>query len=129
MIVVDTNVLVYLYLPVPQTAAAVSLMREDSDWRAPLLWRSEFRNVLMGYHRKDLLSLRKISALAVEAESLMDGREHGVESAEVLSLAAKSGCSAYDCEFVALSQQLRTVLVTADARLAKAFPDAVRRLT
>ncbi|HVT15253.1 MAG TPA: type II toxin-antitoxin system VapC family toxin [Thermoanaerobaculia bacterium] len=45
-----------------------------------------------------------------------------VETAKVLSLALASGASAYDCEFVALAQELGAILVTADRRLAERFP-------
>lgn len=51
MIVVDTNVLAYLYLPGEYTAAAEALLAHDPDWAAPVLWRSEFRNILAGYLR------------------------------------------------------------------------------
>jgi hypothetical protein len=43
---VDTNVMSHLLLPTPHTAAAERLLKTDPDWAAPLLWRSEFRNVL-----------------------------------------------------------------------------------
>ena len=49
MIVVDTNVISYLLLPTPMTAAAEGLYQYDSEWSAPLLWRSELRNVLALY--------------------------------------------------------------------------------
>jgi predicted nucleic acid-binding protein len=39
-----------------------------------------------------------------------------------LQLAAESGCSAYDCEFVALARDLEVPLVTADRQLLAAFP-------
>ncbi len=52
MIVVDTNVIAYLWLPGARTAAAERLVKKDSDWNAPLLWRSEFRNVLAGCLRR-----------------------------------------------------------------------------
>jgi predicted nucleic acid-binding protein len=40
----------------------------------------------------------------------------------VLELASRSGCSAYDCEFVALAQDLEVPLVTNDRQILKAFP-------
>jgi predicted nucleic acid-binding protein len=45
-----------------------------------------------------------------------------VESAHVLSLANRSGCSAYDCEFVALAEDLGTRLVSNDNAVLRAFP-------
>ena len=40
----------------------------------------------------------------------------------VLDLAAASSCSAYDCEFVALAQDLGVRLVTVDKQVLKEFP-------
>ena len=48
MIVVDTNVLAYLYLPGEHSAIAEALLERDHEWAAPVLWRSEFRNILAG---------------------------------------------------------------------------------
>ena len=52
MIVVDSNVVAYLYLPGDYTEKAEALLEHDADWAAPLLWRSEFRNILAGYLRR-----------------------------------------------------------------------------
>jgi len=57
-----------------------------------------------------------------EAERSVAGREYSVVSHEVLRLAARSGCSAYDCEYVAVAQDLGTRLVTADHQLLATFP-------
>jgi predicted nucleic acid-binding protein len=40
-----------------------------------------------------------------------------------LGLAHDSGCSPYDCEYVALAQDLDTPLVTTDGPVLDAFPD------
>ncbi len=40
----------------------------------------------------------------------------------------EAGCSAYDCEFVALAIQLDTRLDTMDGRLLRAFPERAMSL-
>ena len=106
MIVVDSNVIAYLYLPGDFTAKAEKLLERDPDWAAPLLWRSELRNILALYMRKKLLEFSDAYRIQREAEALLADHEYDVDSFEVLTLARDSGCSAYDCEFIALARQL-----------------------
>jgi predicted nucleic acid-binding protein len=122
MIVVDTNVLAYLYLPGEYTAAAETLLEQDPDWAAPILWRSEFRNILAGYLRRKAITFEQANSLQREAESLLEGAEFEVESLAVLELVRDSDCCAYDCEFIALTMKLDTKLITMDKKLLRAFP-------
>ena len=122
MIVVDSNVLAYLYLPGEHTARAEALLEHEPDWAAPILWRSEFRNILAGYLRRQTLTFEQACDLQSEAESLLAGSEFEVDSQTVLELVRDSDCSAYDCEFVALARKLNTRLVTVDKKLLRAFP-------
>ena len=122
MIVVDSNVLASLYLPGEHTAAAEALLEQDSDWAAPILWRSEFRNILAGYMRRKAITFEQAYSLQREAESLLEGAEFEVESLAVLELVRDSDCSAYDCEFIALAIKLDTKLITMDKKLLRAFP-------
>ncbi len=122
MIVVDSNILAYLYLPGPHSQSADALLRQDPQWAAPLLWRSELRNVLAGYLRRSALSFGQVCAIQREAEDLMAGAEFEVDSRQVFELVRISACSAYDCEFVALARQLATRLFTMDKQLLRAFP-------
>ena len=122
MIVADTNLLIYLYVQGQRTEESEAVLRRDPVWTAPLLWRSEFRNALIGLVRKDALALDEALPMVDEAERWLAGREYSVVSRHVLTLAEKSGCSAYDCEFVALAQDLAVQLVTADRQILKAFP-------
>ncbi|MCY7370980.1 MAG: type II toxin-antitoxin system VapC family toxin [Polaromonas sp.] len=122
MIVVDTNVLAYLYLPGEFTVAAETLLQLEADWTAPVLWRSEFRNILAGYLRRGGLTFAQACSLQAEAESLMAGFEFEVESTSVFELVRDSKRTAYDCEFVALALKLGTKLVTMDRKLQQAFP-------
>lgn len=122
MIVVDTNVIAYLFLPSQHTEQAEQLLLKEPAWSAPFLWRSEFRNVLAGYLRKSLISLEEAFGLQAEAESFLHGKEFLVPSSDVLQLVRNSACSAYDCEFVALAQGLGTKLVTGDRKVRREFP-------
>ncbi len=122
MIVTDTNLLVYLYVRGQRTAQAEAVLVQDPAWAAPLLWRSEFRNTLAGLVRRRDIDLDDAVQIAHEAERRMGGAEFSVASQLVLQLAARSRCSAYDCEFVALAQDLRVPFVTADRQVLVAFP-------
>ncbi len=122
MIVVDSNILAYLYLPGDRTAAAEALLEQDPEWAAPTLWRSEFRNILAGYMRRKAVTFDQACSLQREAESLLAGAEFAVDSSAVLELVRDSDCSAYDCEFIALAIKLNTKLVTVDKKLLREFP-------
>jgi predicted nucleic acid-binding protein len=122
MIVVDTNVIGYLYLTSGRSAQAEQALRRDPQWVAPLLWRSELRSVLALHVRRKLLSLEDAVRIMDEAQNLLRGREHLVPSQQVLRLASTSPCSAYDCEFVALALDLGLPLVTVDKQILREFP-------
>lgn len=122
MIVVDTHVVGYLYVESPHSAQVEQVLLKEADWAAPLLWRSEFRNVLALYMRKRWLSLDASRQIMNEALSFMDGQEYDVDSERVLRLVATSNCSAYDCEFVALAEELGVALVTVDKQILHDFP-------
>ena len=123
MKVVDTNVIACLYLPGEHTPAVERLLLADPDWASPVLWRSEFRNILAGSVRRGSLTFERACSIQREAEGLLTGAEYEIESRSVVELARRSRCSAYDCEFVALAIDLGTRLVTMDREILRAFPD------
>ena len=129
MIVIDTNVVAYLYLPGEYTARAEALLEREPEWAAPVLWRSEFRNILAGYMRRRSLTFEQARELQAEAESLLAGGEFDVDSQVVLELVRDSDCSAYDCEYVALAMKLGTTVLTMDNKLLRAFPKRAVALT
>lgn len=128
MIVVDTNVVVSFALPSDRTEAARNLFKEDPEWLVPLLWRSEFRNVLALRCRLSMMTLEEAVRAQSSMEQLLAGNENEVRSVDVLQLASQSGCTAYDCEFVALAKSLGVKLVTLDRELAGAFPETATLL-
>lgn len=129
MIVVDTNVIGYLFLSSRQSQYAEQALKIDSEWAAPLIWRSELRNVLALYMRKNILELAQAQRIMNSALELLRGREYEVSSYDVLSLASESGCSAYDCEFIAVANELKVSLLTSDKQLLQKFPETTISLS
>jgi predicted nucleic acid-binding protein len=122
VIVVDTNVLAYAAIPGQSTVNALAALARDPEWVAPSLWRSELRSVLVLEIRLRGMSLGDALTAFSEAEVLVTEPDFPVDTSKVLALAGASGASAYDCEFVALAEELGIPLVTADRRLAERFP-------
>ncbi len=122
MIIVDTNVLAYLVIPGDNLPLAEAALLKDRDWAAPALWRSELRNALSLYVRTGKFSVAAAFQAMADAEATIAGRSYEVESLRVLELAELSGCTAYDCEFISIAEQLSMPLVTADKKVLAAFP-------
>ena len=123
MIVVDTNIICYRWLPTSHSSDADNALAKDPDWIAPLLWRSEFRNAVAGAIRQKLITLQVANDIIEKAEGHFLDREFVVSSRAVLDLIANSMCSAYDCEFVALAEEQQVPLVTVDRQILREFPE------
>lgn len=121
MIVADANLVAYLMIPGRQSDGARAVLMADPDWSAPVLWRTEFASILVKYIRRGDFGLDYAIALFQKASELVIEREHAVDTVKALRLAAQSGRSVYDCEYVALAQDLSCRLVTADRKLASSF--------
>ena len=123
MIVVDTNVIHYCWVRGQHTDVAQAVRRRDPDWHAPILWRSELRNVLTAYLRRELMSREQVVGILDAADQALAGSEHIIADELVLDVVAGSTLTAYDAEFVALASALSVPWVTADRAVLKAFPD------
>jgi predicted nucleic acid-binding protein len=128
VIVVDTNIISYLYLSGERSQQAEKLLSLDPHWCAPVLWRSEFRSVLSQYLRKNLLSFEEVLLILEQAEDLLSDNEYEVPSAHIMQMVNTSRCSSYDCEFVALAGYLGVRLMTADKTLLREFPEIAKSL-
>ena len=128
MIVVDTNVIIHFWTDTIETRLAHELFKTDPEWRAPALWRSELRNVAALFMRHKSLPLDAAKQMVQAAEEMMAGRDFIVDSSDVLDLVARSTCSAYDCEFVALAKGLNVPLITTDRKIVREFPNIARLL-
>jgi len=122
LIVADTNLIAGLYTESAQRDLAMAAYEKDQNWAAPYLWRSEFRNVMALYMRKELLELGQAIQITHWAEGQMTTKEYFPMASRVLNLASMSGCTAYDCEFVSLAEDLGLTLVTFDKKVLRAFP-------
>lgn len=123
MIVVDTNLVAYLLIEGERSEATRRAYLKDSGWVAPVLWKSEFRNVLALYIRNGAFPLEKAIEFATVAEGLVEDLVDTAPTADILELASTSQLSAYDCEFVAAAQRLDLYLVAADRRIPDRFPE------
>ncbi len=127
MIVVDVNVLAYLFIDGPQTSEVEALYDRDPEWAAPLLWRSEWRSILAGYLRRGDVDRSTAVQLSDAAGRILHGREYPVEHEAVLDIVLASDLSAYDAEYVATARALGVPLFTYDARVVDAVPEVARR--
>jgi predicted nucleic acid-binding protein len=125
VIVADTNLIAYLLVDGPYTEEARAVYEKDPDWVAPSFWWSEFRNVLVLSLRRGVMSFTDALEIVEDADQLMGGKDRDSASFRILRLAADSGCSAYDCEFVALAQDLGVTMVTADRALIEKFKPTI----
>lgn len=122
-IVLDTNTIAYFFLPGPFEAKAKKFQVRPFEWIVPKLWRSEFLNVLAVQMRHSKMPLDQAMAIFSLADEMMREGEREVSARSILSLVDQCSCSAYDCEFIALAQHLKTRLVTQDKKLLREFPD------
>jgi len=122
VIVADANVLVYLVVRGSHTGTVREVVGRDDAWAAPQFWRSEVLSALSGYVRRGDLDVAGAAERFAVAEAAVGGREFDPELADVLELAARSGCSTYDCGYVAVARALGVPLVTSDREVLRAFP-------
>jgi predicted nucleic acid-binding protein len=122
VIVADSNLIAYLLIPGDQSERSESVLKKDAEWAAPIIWRSELRNVLTLYMRHQGMTLVQSQQTIGKAEKFLQRNEFVVPSDLVLKLTAHKAISAYDAEFIVLAQQLQVPLVTFDKALIRLFP-------
>ena len=94
---------------------------------APESWRYEFMNVLSTYCRQKLMTIEQALDAFTRATAIVGSLPVDPEPARVLTLSLQSGCSGYDCVFVAAAQMNGLRLVTSDQRILAAFPQLAVR--
>ncbi len=121
MIVADVNLPIYLFVNGPFTSLAAEVLARDPFWVIPPCYRYELLNVIATHIRKNEFDvaegLRVIREIARTVEVRTDP-----DRAEVLRLSVVSRIATYDCEYVALADELGTRVVTKDRKMLQAFP-------
>jgi predicted nucleic acid-binding protein len=121
VVLVDTNVLAYLLIEGDHTAAAQDLYARDADWQSEAFVLVELSNILTTYTRTGALTPGQGTKLLAEAETLLPPLL-SVSHQEAYEVAVELGISAYDARFITLARQMKSKLVTEDAKLRKAVP-------
>jgi predicted nucleic acid-binding protein len=122
MIVVDANLIGYLFIENENSPLATLVFSKDPDWYAPMLWQSEMRSIVSKYFRFKNMPFERASEIVNEAHDLMIEHERHVSSNLVLELIAASNCTSYDCEYVALAKEMNLRFVTFDTDVLRDFP-------
>jgi predicted nucleic acid-binding protein len=123
MIVVDTNVMVYLLSGSSRGEDAARLLAEDPEWAAPPILLSEFRNVVVGLLRRGQLGEADALGMCEDAEAVLGDRVASAPASPVLDTAIRGELTAYDAEFVVLARRLGVPLVTGDQAVLNGAPD------
>jgi len=122
VIVADANLVVHLVWPSDQTPAADAVWSRDPVWVAPPLYLAELRSAVGVAVRQRTLAVDVAVAMIERAQSMMHDAARPVSSRTVLELSRDTGCSTYDCEYVALATALGVRLVTSERGVLRAFP-------
>ena len=123
MIVVDTNIAVYLFLDSYASERAATLLRLDSEWRSEQLLLIELVNVLAQSVRAGRLERNAAVSVLSQITSFFGAKLHEVDDQEVLALSLNLGISGYDARYLALAMSLNTKLITEDRKLRGAAPE------
>ena len=123
MIVVDANVVAYLVIPGDLTAHARRLRSVDDEWYVPPLFSHEWLSVVGRYVRGGYFDRDTAVRHYRRGVALVRIAPGTIDPLDVLNLVARSGCSSYDCQYVACAMDWNTRLVTLDKAVLEQFPD------
>lgn len=123
MIVADANLVASLVVPGEASELAEALQQLHPEWVAPPLVHSELRSVFAKLVRTRVCTPKQASELLEVALDALGDTTSEPSNERVLHLVAASGCSSYDCEYVAVADALGCVLATFDSQVLRAFPE------
>jgi predicted nucleic acid-binding protein len=122
MLVVDTNIVVALFINGKFTRHANALFKADAAWCTEPLALVEFCNVLCTYHRAKLASAEDAQRYLEAAQTFLMPHLHSVATQTALDFALRYRVTGYDAHFLAVAEAHGKQLITADGKLRAAAP-------
>lgn len=120
--VLDASVVIKWFVPEIQSEAARRLLTLPHEYFAPDLLFAETANIIWKKVRRAELSAVHGRQLAADITTIaVDTVPSRGLSEDAFGLAEATGCTAYDCLYLALAVRLGTRMITADKRLAAAL--------
>lgn len=128
MLVLDTSVAIKFYLAEDLMEEAgrlrTAVAEEAAELIAPSTIQPEFWNALWQQHRRGGLSLEEVRDTWREfAEDPISFFDIDSLIPRAVEMAASSGAIIYDALFLALAEEMNTVMVTADGKLLKVLEE------
>lgn len=117
MIVADTNLIAALVCQTDHTETALAVWEKDSDWVAPEIWQSEFRNVLVMMLRQRIIGMQTALEAFRLANAFVETLPAGTGA--ILNFCEEYPITAYDAEFAALADNLGVKAVSFDPDLTE----------
>ncbi|MDQ6625611.1 MAG: type II toxin-antitoxin system VapC family toxin [Verrucomicrobiota bacterium] len=128
MLLVDTNLIVPLFVRTAGSDVARDLLEFDGLWRTEPLALIEFSNVLATYQRSRHITAATARDCLARAESWLRPLLFSIRHEAALDLAIRYKVTACDARFLALADELGGRLVTEDARLRAAAPSLTQSI-
>ncbi|MEX0828586.1 MAG: type II toxin-antitoxin system VapC family toxin [Haliea sp.] len=117
MIVVDANVIAYWLIQGEFTALARRLRETEPEWIVPALCRHELANVIASYVRHGAMDVEEAPRIWQTVEAMLAGSEYAVDLSAVIAIAVDKQISAYDAQYLWLSEVKNVPLVSQDKKL------------
>lgn len=128
MIVVDTNILVPLFISGPSYGKALELLHRDPTWSTEPFALVELANVLSTYQRANLLSAQACHRHLEEAEYFLAPFLRSISLKQALEFAMRYRVTLHDAQFLAVAISFDKKLITEDVKLRNAVPELTQSL-
>jgi predicted nucleic acid-binding protein len=120
--VVDASVVGASLFREQHALAARAVLESGGDLYAPDFLYTELASVIWKRHRRGLISREEALGLLMDARVFLIQVTPSTALVDrALRLALHTGCTVYDCLYLAMAEQTDTVMLTCDQRLVSAL--------